>query len=534
MYEALTRWNYFPNQKAPVGELPPSISTRRFTPEIAELVASVEEAQPRRRSGYDHAEYSMTRHDNIPRRLALVHPRPYARLAKAMFSHWNEIGPLVDSENSAIKPDTHFDGRIFIMNYEDAQTKASMAMSAGFSKRFRVETDVASCFNSIYSHSIPWAVVGVEQAKAQARGMADRHWSDEIDALQRAARRNETNGVAIGPATSSIIVELVLGRVDANLRAKGFRFRRYIDDYIAFCATHENAQLFLRELSEELAAFKLHLNLQKTNVAELPEPVSDTWVIALGTALGARITRNSDGVDIVHISDAIQYLDFATRLNKDTRDGSVLKYAVGSLLPYLRDGAVFGIMEYLLSLCWHYPVLLPYLEVVAGRERHLLEPYGAELNAIVIENARNRRSDGMAWPLHLMRVLELEVSQDAVTSVLESGDCVALTLLYKTRQVDGRIIDFGRRIAQQEPYERDQQWLLLYQMYIGGSIDELADRATFDILRAHNVDFVPDGTERTEAELYCGYLDNPFREPEERVLDFAEWMTARNNAGTQL
>ena len=38
LYEALTRYNYFPNQRASVGELPPSIDTRQFTPEVAEAV----------------------------------------------------------------------------------------------------------------------------------------------------------------------------------------------------------------------------------------------------------------------------------------------------------------------------------------------------------------------------------------------------------------------------------------------------------------------------------------------------------------
>ena len=36
--EGLTRWNYFPNQKASASELPPSISSRTFTPEIAKIL----------------------------------------------------------------------------------------------------------------------------------------------------------------------------------------------------------------------------------------------------------------------------------------------------------------------------------------------------------------------------------------------------------------------------------------------------------------------------------------------------------------
>ncbi|WP_196589665.1 RNA-directed DNA polymerase, partial [Burkholderia cepacia] len=295
VYEALTRRNYFPNQKAPVGELPPSVSTRHFTPEVAELVAAYDEPRNRRVLRYDDVSYLMTRHDNVPRELALIHPRPYARLASKIWTHWDELQPLTNSENSAIKPEQHQDGRMFIMNYEDAEARTTTALEASFGKRFRVETDIAGCFHSIYSHSIPWATVGLEREKARMRDRGDLHWSNELDSLQTAARRGETVGVAIGPGTSSILVELILGRVDENLRRSGFVFRRYIDDYICYCETHEKANEFLTMLGSELAAYRLRLNLQKTTIVELPEPLVEPWVTALGTELKSRVLRADDG-----------------------------------------------------------------------------------------------------------------------------------------------------------------------------------------------------------------------------------------------
>ena len=50
----------------------------------------------------------------------------------------NELEPLADSTNSAIEPEQHQDGRIFIMNYEDPAQKTALTLAASFSKRFRV------------------------------------------------------------------------------------------------------------------------------------------------------------------------------------------------------------------------------------------------------------------------------------------------------------------------------------------------------------------------------------------------------------
>jgi len=70
--EALTRWNYFPNQKESATELPPNISTRRFTPEIAKkLLQEIPLSKERQKLGFDLVEYRATRYNNVSRVLGL-------------------------------------------------------------------------------------------------------------------------------------------------------------------------------------------------------------------------------------------------------------------------------------------------------------------------------------------------------------------------------------------------------------------------------------------------------------------------------
>lgn len=250
MHEALTRWNYFPNQKQSVGELPPWFQTRRFTPEIANILAGLPLDPRRRREGFDLVEYRATRYSNVPRILGLIHPTAYALLAKTISNNFNNIQGVLENPSSAVKPEWHDDGRIIIMNYESQDTKVQRQTAKGFGNRFRVHTDISHCFSSIYTHAIEWAVRGVEEAKIArfAGNQVASHWASELDKAQSRCKRCETQGIPIGPATSSIIVELILHKIDERLRNEGFDHIRYVDDYSCSCRTHEHAQKFLQVL----------------------------------------------------------------------------------------------------------------------------------------------------------------------------------------------------------------------------------------------------------------------------------------------
>ncbi|MCQ1490960.1 hypothetical protein [Klebsiella pneumoniae] len=134
LYEALLRHNYFPNQKGSTSEIPPCFTSRTFTPEIAEIITNT--PSEKRPLGYDCVEYSSTRYNNFPRVLSLIHPRPYSLLAKHLYNSWEEIKVIKENPNSMIKPEMHPDGRIFIMNYEEAETKTLRELNDGFGRRF--------------------------------------------------------------------------------------------------------------------------------------------------------------------------------------------------------------------------------------------------------------------------------------------------------------------------------------------------------------------------------------------------------------
>lgn len=505
-YEALTRHNYFPNQKSIIGELPPCLSTRRFTPEIAEKIAAIPKSdnQEKRSKGFDLVEYQATRYNNVPRVLSLVHPKAHSLLCKHIHDHWDKLNYIEDNEQSRIKPECHDDGRYVIMGYGCAIEKIDTIHSKSFGKKFRVHTDISNCFNSIYSHSLPWALVGFSEAKIKSNNKDE--WFNQCDFHLRNTKRGETHGIPIGPTTSNVVVEVILGKVDDVLMSNKFDFQRHIDDYECYCQTREEADQFILILGKELAKYKLTLNLNKTKIIELPHPHEDEWTIELKSALPSRLQNDNDAPKLSS-SEALSFLNKAILLNKATPDGSVLKYAIHIILNYLQDNTASSVYSCVLNLAWHYPILVPFLDTLIEKSDLKPRDYTEHLENIILENAKHNRSDGMAWPLHIFRKYNVIPSVKIIEHILDSKDCVAITILNSFIPDNTKIKEFAQSIMDtNDLYEKDRYWLLLYQLFLKGDIlNAYEDKKIFEIMKENQVDFIPDD-KNSPAEEECERL----------------------------
>ncbi|MDO8072966.1 RNA-directed DNA polymerase [Janthinobacterium sp. SUN176] len=508
IYEALTRHNYFPNQKS-VSEIPPCFSSINFTPEICSLLSKIPEPVIRKKIGYDLVEYSSTRHNNIPRTLSLIHPKAYSLLVEKIHENWDEIKYIKLNENSMIKPDRHEDGRMVIMNYEDPEKKILRSLEDGFGCKYRAHTDISGCFNSIYTHSIPWAVIGFDESKKKLENRGPNHWSDDIDMFQRKTKRGETQGIPIGPATSTIIVEIILGKIDEELKNKGYVFRRYIDDYTCFCKTYEDAEKFISELNSTLMKFKMQLNLHKTSIVELPRPLNDGWVSSLISALPTKFTAENNSKRKLTSEEVTHFLDFAIDINKHTADGAVMKFAIGLLIYSVEKSSAQVLFNYIINLAWHFPMLLNFLDTLI--DNHDLDITGLEkkINLIAVENSEKKRSDGMAWSLHILKKNDLELYEDTAKKIIQSNDCIAICTLLPFGTHDHDIVIFANTIIEKSAYDKDQYWLLLYQLFTKKLIENpYQGDECFNKLKEHNVNFMPDKSDYTKAEKYSNDVAN--------------------------
>lgn len=494
--EALLRWNFFPNQKSKGDELPPIFTSRNLVPAVAEKLHKL---PLRKKEGYDQVEYLSTRYNNVSRPLSIPHPAGYVHLVDCICHNWGKLDYICDNENSRVKPDTHADGRLIIMDYGDDYSTAQRALKFGFGKKYRVHVDIANCYPSIYSHAIPWALVGIKHSKAN-KGAS--HWFNNLDFFQRLIKRNETQGIAIGPATSNIFCEAILARIDEKL-SKTFSYFRYIDDYTCYCDTAEQGQEFIRCLRDELKQYKLTINIKKTEVVELPAPIDPDWIVDLATRIPSGTPNPPPKSGKYYTaSEATRYIDYAVKLNQKTPDGSVLKYAVKSIMYKVDDEGKEQVLEYLLNLCRYFPLLMPCLEFLLEADSIDPEAYEDHLNIIVRENAVERRSDGMSWGLYYLNKHEMSIETETASEVVASSDCIAILCLYLSGKYTKETKDFVDTLDKTDLYELDQYWLLLYQLYFEKEISSpySADK-TFELLRADDVSFIERVSYHTKQEI---------------------------------
>lgn len=459
LFSALMQHNYFPNQRYEE-HFPPSFSSYSLKDDIAHRLNSLDN----RRGGYDSVVYRETRYNQTTRKLSIPHPVAHAKLTSTIVEHWHEIEKLCDSPNSQLKPRQYDGGRIMIMDYwGDASEPSLTGEFPSFGANFIVHADVAQCFSSIGTQAIVQATLDGTSTGSSRK--TPPQWLVELEKRLKATQAGNDSGLLIGPASSNIFSEIVLGQVDRGLRS-WFRFERHIDDFTCYCDSHEEALLFMRKLKDELGRYGLELNQNKYRITECPAPADPEWIIKL------RLAMPTDGSFI----SARRYLDYALMLSKEYPDASALKFAVKSVIYKLDDDAKPSILVYILNLCRWYPHLLSSLYWLVAHpsvEKAIhLTPY---LNRVLQDNAVAKRSDGMCWALYYLERLKLPVERPVAELIIDSGDSLAITLL---RRFDQKYRDmvlswFHHYQGQASQQMLDQYWLLAYGIFRSGEYEYL-------------------------------------------------------------
>lgn len=184
-------------------------------------------------SASDWIRFNYIRCNGQYREFGIPTPFTYERLARGIANSWNEIvchvkkHTLLQSYSvSRIHPRVIPDSQaIFQMNYSNWMNDPSPEPAILIGKQYVVKCDISTCFPSIYTHSLPWAIMGRDRAKQDREERPD-NWANKIDKLLQKVSDGETHGLLIGPHSSNVVSELILTVIDAILYNKGYRFMR--------------------------------------------------------------------------------------------------------------------------------------------------------------------------------------------------------------------------------------------------------------------------------------------------------------------
>lgn len=425
----------------------------------------------------DYIRYNSMRNINVPRAMAIPDPFIYASLCYELKVNWSRITKHFVKQT---KYDKHKISRIHIrklydkcslfeMNYKRLYDDGEPNNDLLIKSKFISKADISKCFPSIYSHAVPWALVG--KLKAKSAKNHDKNWFNKLDARIRNVKYGETNGVLIGPHASNLISEIILTKVDRELVKKNFQFVRNIDDYVCYAKSYEEAEKFQLELATELANYELTLNLKKSEIVPLPTATVKSWVNKLKHYPFIDMYKNPQGKESLKARELLGYLDFAIELMlQENSDSSVLNYALKVIAnKHLGRNALDLFIKRVHHLVLLYPYLIQILEEFVFDShkvnKNIIKQIAHDIYVLGLDKRLYEPcSYAMYWAMKYDFSIDLKnIKQKAI----KSEDCIFMLLSYlyhKKHEKKSFLKEYTDKATELKLIDFDRYWLYIYEV----------------------------------------------------------------------
>ncbi|MGB1000177.1 MAG: RNA-directed DNA polymerase [Flavobacteriales bacterium] len=423
----------------------------------------------------DYIRYSSMRNINVPRQMAIPEPFVYASLCNSLKLNWDKIQKNFKKNTQKDKFKVSrihlrkLKGKcsLFEMNYKNYEDDGFPEQDLIIKSKYVVIADISKCFPSIYSHAIAWALVGKSFAKTNRN---PENWFNELDFRTRNVKYGETNGVLIGPHTSNLISEIILTKVDKELRKKGFEYIRHIDDYTCYTKSYEEAEKFFLDLSTELSKYELSLNLKKSEISPLPKASVKNWVNRLNHYVFVN-TYEYFGKKGLKVRELQGFIDFSIDLMlKEQSDASVLNYAI-KIIANKHLG--IGAKEYYLKQIHHLVLLFPYL--VSILEEYVFKPHKVEksivksiANDIYAYGIERNIYEACSYALYWASKYGFKLDAKKVKkNALRSNDCIYMLsafIYHRKTKPKAYLAEYRDKAESLKITDFDRYWVYIYEV----------------------------------------------------------------------
>lgn len=518
-------------------ELPPPFQTRNFSAVAASF------SPPNNYHGsttfFDGATFRA-----VLRTFGVINPCSYFLLSNFVAENWSQITSVLRlSSCSGARPKfppVAANGRAIETASLAAKRKSQQHLASSFPSILTV--DINRFYGSVYTHSIPWAALGKQEAKRRYRAHTlSSHWSDTLDKLVRNCNQRQTIGIPIGPDTSRIISEMILARIDSELctRESGITSNQVfhnIDDYQIGgfeIGELENAQShFVRTISR----YELRLNDFKTSV--------DAGLAFVPTNFQRKfdILEDQSGKHFVE-----HFFELLYEITPDHPNANVVGYALKRFsLKLARNPEKILVREYLQRLLfaaphqarWILPLLLGlYNHLGTNSETRKVFGWGVEICA--------RRNDvgNLLWFLYAAIFLNLRlVRKTCDLCVGVSSELVDLMLFHGSHVGLFTIDKPALRRRYSDADFRTGAWLPLYEIErrawdtspafskLGTGDDA---NGLYNSLQGNNVEFYLTDQHLFDVTAFSGWRLTPeiFTQQEEPELNFEDFQNVPDDFG---
>lgn len=438
-------------------------------------------------------DYHSTNHTSVLRLLAIPHPEAYWQMCKVIKDNWQSINehigkPSVKFNYCHVRKHKDSDS-IFQMNSfgYDKWKKEENTIDYMIGCRYVVQADISKCFPSMYSHSLSWAINGIDWSKIHQCGLTNKKkqkgqncrkngnapcpndyydlWANDLDYYSRAVKDGETNGFLVGPHASNILSEIILSKIDCELQQEGLMNTiRYIDDYTYYAKDENDAKKFLRILTISLKKYNLELNSRKTKIIPIKEYTDIDWI----TVLNQFGFPNIGEIGFTTIN---AYINYALKLcNKENQD-TPLKYAIKVIAnKQLSTRAKRLYLKKVLQIAFQKPYLLPlfdeYVFVFNNDDDYAIKTF---LQVMIKKGLDEVLTDALSFSFYFLieHDIDIDICESDIRKLMAINDCVSILLLYKYLEKKGENLRIFKNkldeIINLPEREQDKFWLFSYE-----------------------------------------------------------------------
>lgn len=422
---------------------------------------------------HSFVRYDSVRNTNIIRELGIPTPMSYQQLCKCVEENWEQLtNHFFQNTNNQdyIVSRIHLrkmnnSKMLFKMNYDNWKEDGNPELDLLIGSKYIVHADVSKCFPSIYTHSLPWALVGKKEAKLHAGAKNKGLWYNQIDHYAQNCKYGETHGLLIGPHMSNLLGEIILTVVDKELYSKDWKFIRHIDDYTCYVDSFEKAHLFLIDLNTELRKFDLSINDKKTEISLLPKALTEQWIRQISNTKSFFRDGKFDYIS------AQSYFDNAIELmQKNNENSAILNYAIKALpIDVMTNQAKISCVKTIFHLCLLYPYLVQIIDEFVFQkfnvDKNEIECFS---NKLFDQELKAKNFDAICYALFFARKYDFQINNLKAQDAIENESCIfkLLSFLYfkkNNNTAERACLRNHASELKKDTEEFDRNWLFVYE-----------------------------------------------------------------------
>ena len=317
--------------------------------------------------------------------------------------------------------------------------------------------DISEFYKSIYTHTLSSIKLGIDEAKeAFQQDSQDQIYKKYVALDDRVRRLNgaRTNGILVGPYISRILSEALLARVDIELRAAGFTFLRYADDYEIAIYKEEDLEDVKSKLVSIFERYSFRINNEKTIYERYPFYMFMNYEKIIRRLVGK--DKEIDSVEVVELFNKF------LQMEKSGEKGAV-RYLLKTYKNeyHVADKQLYA--SYLLNvLCNDEKALGLACKIIiheynANRIELDERFYSIIVNKLQYEIKKQHDLE-IVWLTYLLKYTNFPIAQELLKEIIKSKCDLAIVIVFEEWSgiIENTDIEWC--------WENSTSWILLYQI----------------------------------------------------------------------